>query len=131
MQKVTGIGGVFFKAQNPEKLMEWYDKNLGIKFNDDHVEFRWSDEPASKAPGSTTFSIFKDNTKYFDPGTKAYMINFRVADLNGLLMELSKNGVAVSPENEIEELDYGKFGWCVDPEGNKIELWEPASEAHS
>lgn len=129
MQKVIGIGGIFFKAQNPEQLMDWYDKHLGIKFQHGYIEFKWANEPRNKAPGSTTLSIFKEDSKYFDPGNKLYMINFRVADLRGLLEELHESGIVVSKDEEIEEADYGKFGWCVDPEGNKIQLWEPAEKS--
>lgn len=126
MQKVIGVGGVFFKAKDPQKLMEWYDQNLGIKFNYGYFEFKWVDEPGNKAPGSTTFAIFKEDAKDFNPSEKPFMINLRVADLRGLLAELREKSITVGDDKDIEEADYGRFGWVMDPEGNKLQLWEPA-----
>ncbi len=126
MQKITGVGGVFFKAKDPKQLMDWYDKHLGIKFQYGFFEFKWADEPGNKAPGSTTFAIFKEDAVDFKPSEKAYMINFRVADLRALLAELRENGVTVG--DDIEEADFGRFGWIMDPEGNKLQLWEPADK---
>jgi len=123
MQKITGIGGVFFKARNPKQLMEWYDQHLGLQFNNGFIQFKWADDQGNKATGSTTFAIFKEDTTYFNPGEKPYMINFRVSDLRALLSELREKGVTAS--DDIQEYDFGRFGWIVDPEGNKIELWEP------
>lgn len=125
MQKVTGVGGVFFKARNPQKLMEWYSEHLGLQFNHGFTEFKWADDEANKitGTGSTTFAIFKEDSANFNPGEKPFMINFRVSDLRALLAELREKGVAAS--DEIQEYDFGRFGWIVDPEGNKIELWEP------
>ena len=116
MQKVTGIGGVFFKAKDPEKLMKWYEEHLGIPFQHGYIEFT--------APGGTVFSIKKADTTEFDPSKKDFMLNFRVADLRSLLSELREKGVTIV--GELEEYDYGRFGNIVDPEGNKIQLWEPA-----
>ncbi len=126
MERVTGIGGVFLKAKDPEKLAAWYQKHLGIPFGDNPwVTFRWkNNDPA--VPGSTVFSFFKNDTTYFDPGTAPFMINFRVADLDSLIETLKLEGVQV--ETKSDSLEYGKFGWCIDPEGNKIELWEPVDE---
>ena len=123
MQKVTGIGGVFFKARNPQQLMEWYDQHLGLQFNNGFIQFKWADDQGNKTPGSTTFAIFKEESTYFNQGEKPYMINFRVSDLRALLTELREKGVTVS--EDIQEYDFGRFGWTIDPEGNKIELWEP------
>lgn len=114
MQKVTGIGGVFFKAQDPEKLMAWYEEHLGIPFQNGYIEFT--------APGSTVFSIKKEDTSEFDPSTKEFMLNFRVADLRSLFAELKEKGVTII--GDMEEYDYGRFAHIVDPEGNKIDLWE-------
>ena len=125
MQKVIGVGGVFFKARDPEQLMKWYEEHLGIKFQYGFFEFKWADEPASKAPGSTTVAIFKEDAKDFKPSEKSFMINFRVADLTALLAELKQDGVTVG--DDVEEADYGRFGWAMDPEGNKVQLWEPAN----
>lgn len=127
MQKITGIGGVFFKARDPKALMEWYDKHLGLKFQYGFTKFRWADEQASKAPGSTILSIFKEDSPHFQPSEKPWMINFRVSDLRALLAELRENGVTIA--GDIQEDDFGKFGWILDPEGNKIELWEPVESA--
>jgi predicted enzyme related to lactoylglutathione lyase len=123
MQKVTGIGGVFFKAQNPQQLMEWYDQHLGLTFNHGFVEFKWVADQDDKTTASTTLSIFKETSNHFDPSEKPFMINFRVADLKALLSELKEKGVTII--GEMEEYDFGSFGRIMDPEGNKIELWEP------
>ena len=123
MQKITGIGGVFFKARNPQQLMEWYHEHLGIQFQHGFIQFMWSEEEGIKAPGSTTLAIFKEDSKHFSPSEKPYMINLRVADLKALLAELQEKGVTLA--GEMQEYDYGLFGWIIDPEGNKLELWEP------
>ena len=122
MQKVTGIGGGFFKASDAKRLMEWYDEHLGIQFQHGFFQFKWADE-GEKATGSTTFSIFKEDSAHFSPSEKPFMINFRVADLRALLAELQEKGVTII--GDMQEYEYGRFGWIVDPEGNKIELWEP------
>jgi predicted enzyme related to lactoylglutathione lyase len=122
MQKITGIGGVFFKARDPQVLMEWYHQHLGLQFQHGYIQLKWADDPGNKT-GSTSIAIFKEDSDYFNPGGKPYMINFRVADLKALLAELKEKGVTVS--GDIQEYDFGRFGWAVDPEGNKIELWEP------
>lgn len=123
MEKVTGIGGVFLKAKDVKTLAAWYQEHLGIEFGDNsYVDFKWiSKDP--EAPGNTVFSFFKEETTYFSPADKPYMINFRVSDLDGLLEQLQKDGVEIVGEKQ--EYEYGKFGWIMDPEGNKIELWQP------
>ena len=127
MERVTGIGGIFFKAKDPEKLREWYRKHLGIESeNWGGFAFQWQDDPQS-ATGTTIWSVFKDDTKYFDPGTKPFMINFRVANLHSLLEQLRAEGAAVDPK--FDESEFGKFGWVMDPEGNRVELWEPPPPA--
>lgn len=120
MGKVTGIGGVFFKADDPEKLYQWYEKYLGIKREGGYVGFRWSDDCED---GMTTWSIFKKQSDYFSPSVSQMMINYRVDDLDGLLETMRADGVATDPKREDHE--YGRFAWIMDPEGNKIELWEP------
>jgi predicted enzyme related to lactoylglutathione lyase len=126
-KKVTGIGGVFIKAKNPKELCEWYDKHLGINFGKStYTSFEWKEANNEAATGSTTFSFFKEDSNYFAPSTKAAMLNFRVENLEQLLEELKQAGVQVM--DKVEEYDYGKFGWIIDPEGNKIELWEPKNE---
>ena len=125
MQKVTGIGGVFFKARDPKQLMEWYAQHLGIQFQHGFIQFKWADDQGH-VTGSTTLSINKEDSASFNPSEKPFMINFRVADLRGLLAELRENGVTI--HGEIEEYDFGRFGHIIDPEGNKIELWEPVDD---
>ena len=126
MQKVTGVGGVFFKARDPQRLMEWYEEHLGIKFEHGFIQFKWVDEQGNKAPGSTTLSIFKEDSTQFKPSEKPYMINLRVADLRALLEELREKGVTIL--DDIEEYDFGRFSHIMDPEGNKLELWEPVDD---
>ncbi len=128
MKKVTGIGGIFFKAQNAEMLREWYREHLGIESDGSNgAVFSWnSDEEPDK--GMTIWSAFKDDTKYFEPSSAPFMINYRVADLDGLLAQLREAGVTVDPKSG-EDSGFGKFGWVMDPEGNRIELWEPPAAA--
>ena len=120
MGKVTGIGGVFFKADDPEALYQWYEKHLGIKRQHGYVAFEWRDDPDKEA--CTAWSIFKKQSDYFSPGVSPMMINYRVDDLDGLIATMSAEGVAIEKR---EDSDYGRFAWVMDPEGNKIELWEP------
>jgi predicted enzyme related to lactoylglutathione lyase len=123
MQRVTGIGGVFIKAKDVKAMTAWYDKHLGTQFGENpYLTFKWINEPDPSVPGSTVFSFFKMDTKYLDPSKSSFMINFRVRDLKSLLETLKKEGVEVV--GEMQEESYGKFGWIMDPEGNKIELWE-------
>jgi catechol 2,3-dioxygenase-like lactoylglutathione lyase family enzyme len=119
-ERVTGIGGVFFKAEDPEKMNEWYGKHLGIE-----GVFKWLEvnNPDSEVPAQTIWSPFKKDTSYFAPSEKPFMINYRVRDLSGLLKVLTEEGIR--QVGEVEEYPYGKFAWIMDPENNKIELWEP------
>lgn len=127
MQKVTGIGGVFFKAKDPQALAAWYEKYLGIPFGDNlYVGFSWVNHNNPEAIGQTAFSFFKEDTEYFKPSSSSCMINFRVKDLGTLLNDLRENGIWV--DEKVGEYEYGKFGWTMDPEGNKIELWEPVDD---
>ncbi len=123
MKKVTGIGGVFFKCDNPKVMNEWYAKNLGLPLSDYGTTFRWRQDEHPEKKGSTTWSTFPQSTKYFDPSTKPFMINYRVENLVELVAELKKDGVTIV--DEIAVYDYGKFVHILDPEGNIIELWEP------
>ena len=124
MERVTGIGGVFFKAQDPRKLQDWYQEHLGIKpGSDGSVVFEWREKDNPERVGYTVWAPFKQDTKYFDPSTSSFMVNFRVAHLHALLEQLRKEGVTVA--DETEESEYGRFGWIMDPDGNRIELWEP------
>ena len=123
MKKVTGIGGIFFKCKDPNKMKEWYKVHLGLNTNEYGATFEWREESDSTKKGATQWSPFAESTKYFEPSTKDFMINYRVDDLEALVVELRKEGVTIV--DEIESYDYGKFVHIMDLEGNKIELWEP------
>lgn len=128
MKRVTGLGGVFFKAQNPKELTAWYDKHLGFSFGGNlYHTFFWDEDPQTEERAFSAFSMFNTDTKYFTPSTQPFMFNLRVENLDWLLDTLRKEGVQVMDETEAME-GVGKFGWIVDPEGNKIELWEPAKK---
>jgi len=120
MKRVTGIGGVFFKCKDPKAMYQWYEEHLGIKR--DHT-FEWLDAEQPDKSGMTVWSLFPQDTAYFNPSTAPFMINYRVENLEVLLEALKAEGVQVDPKVETHE--YGKFGWITDPEGNRIELWEP------
>jgi len=123
VRRVTGIGGIFFKSKNPKALAEWYREHLGMNVEKwGGVAFRWADDP-SEGKGTTVWGPFKDTTKYFEPSSSSFMINFRVADLHGLLAALRAEGCQVI--DKVQESEDGKFGYVIDPEGNKLELWEP------
>jgi predicted enzyme related to lactoylglutathione lyase len=124
MQRVTGIGGVFFKSRDPQGLAAWYRDHLGIALEPwGGAVFRWSGPDNPSGTGSTVWCPFKDDTPYFSPGTAPFMVNYRVADLHALLAALRSEGCQV--DDKVEESEHGKFGWVVDPEGHKIELWQP------
>ena len=123
MKKVTGIGGIFFKCKDPKKITEWYRQHLGLHTNPYGATFEWYEETDSKKKAQTQWSPFKETTKYFEPSTRDYMINYRVENLVALVDELKKNGVTIL--DNIETYDYGKFVHILDGEGNKVELWEP------
>lgn len=126
MKKVTGLGGVFFKCDDPKNMNEWYAKNLGIAAGDYGATFEWRQEENPSKKGTTTWCTFPANTKYFNPSEKPFMINYRVEDLAALVEELKKEGVTIV--DEISVYEYGKFVHILDPEGNIIELWEPVDE---
>jgi predicted enzyme related to lactoylglutathione lyase len=126
MKKVTGIGGVFFKCDDPKGMNEWYAKNLGLPASEYGATFEWRQVDDPSKQGSTTWSTFPQNTKYFDPSAKPFMINYRVENLAELVDELKKENVTFV--DEIADSDYGKFVHVLDPEGNIIELWEPKDE---
>jgi predicted enzyme related to lactoylglutathione lyase len=123
MKRVTGLGGLFFKARDRKGLMEWYRDRLGIESESWGTMFRWQEPDDPSRTGYTVWSPFADDTDYFEPSTKQFMVNYRVADLEALLAALEKEGVRIV--GGIREEENGKFAWIVDPEGNKIELWEP------
>ena len=128
MKRVTGIGGIFFKANDPAKLCEWYGKHLGLKreptFDGTILHWREADEP--HRPGMTIWALFDKDTKYFDPSGSSFMINYRVEDLDALLAVLREEGVWIDEKREDGE--NGRFAWIMDPEGNRIELWEPPKQ---
>jgi predicted enzyme related to lactoylglutathione lyase len=121
-KKVTGIGGIFFKCKDPGKLKEWYKTNLGLNTNQYGVVFEWYQGSDSTKKGFTQWGPFKETTKYFEPSTKEFMINYRVQNMDALVDELKKNGVTVV--DSIQSVEYGKFVHIVDLEGNKLELWQ-------
>ena len=127
-KRVTGLGGIFFKCKDPTKQKEWYSQHLGIKSDQYGSSFEWrrSDKPEIK--GYTAWSPFANDTTYFQPSEKDFMINYRVENLHELVIELKKEGVQVL--DEIEEFEYGKFVHLLDPEGNKIELWEAVDDEY-
>lgn len=122
-KKVTGIGGIFFKCKDPVKMRAWYQEHLGLNTNQYGAVFEWYQGADSTRKGYTTWSPFKETTKYFAPSAKDFMINYRVADLEALLKELKTSGITVL--DTMETYDYGKFAHILDAEGNKVELWEP------
>ena len=123
MKKVTGIGGIFFKCKDPDKMKEWYKTNLGLDAGPYGASFEWYEEADSTKKAVTQWSPFKETSKYFDPSTKDFMINYRVANLEALVEDLKKAGVTIL--DDMQSFDYGKFIHILDEEGNKIELWEP------
>lgn len=124
MRRVTGIGGIFFKAKDPKALGAWYKTHLGIDVQDwGGAAFEWKGPHNPDGAGVTAWTLFPVESKKFAPSSAPFMINYRVDDLRALLAALKAEGVKV--EDKIDDSEYGKFGWAVDPEGNKIELWEP------
>jgi lactoylglutathione lyase len=123
MRKVTGIGGIFFKCKDAAAMNDWYAKKLGFPVSDYGTMFQWRDIDNPEKTASTVWSPFPDDTKYFAPSTKDFMINYRVEDLEKLVEELKRDGVTII--DDIKTYEYGKFVHILDPEGNAIELWEP------
>lgn len=124
MRRVTGIGGIFFKAKDPAALGAWYKKHLGFDVQEwGGAAFKWKGPENPEGVGTTIWSPFKADSDYFAPSSAPFMINLRVADLHALLAALRSEGVNVV--DKVDESDFGKFGWVIDPEGNKLELWQP------
>jgi predicted enzyme related to lactoylglutathione lyase len=124
MKRVTGIGGIFFKAKDPAALGAWYKTHLGIDVQDwGGAAFRWVDEAGSPTPGTTIWSVSSAESEMFAPSRSSFVVNYRVADLRALLEALRHEGCNVL--DKTDESEYGKFGWVMDPEGNKVELWQP------
>lgn len=121
--RAVGIGGVFFKARHADDLAKWYVDMLGLPQDEDGIWFASRDE----LPGArTVFATFENDSTYFGKTDQRFMVNFRVDDLDALLEHLARSGVQILPQRE--EYDYGRFAWIVDPEGNRVELWEPPSK---
>ena len=126
MQRVVGIGGIFFKANDPEKLGAWYRTHLGIdvqEWGGANFQERGSSGGGSQRQAFIVWSPFEAGTTYFAPSEKPFMINYRVDDLDAVLAQLRAEGVEV--DEQTQESEFGKFGWLMDPEGNRVELWEP------
>jgi predicted enzyme related to lactoylglutathione lyase len=123
MKKVTGIGGIFFKCDDPQKMKDWYSKNLGLPVESYGTMFKWRDIDNPDKEGSTIWSPFKKDTKHFEPSKKDFMINYRVENIEELVEQLKKDGVTIIDEIVTYD-EYGKFVHILDPEGNSIELWE-------
>jgi predicted enzyme related to lactoylglutathione lyase len=123
MKRVTGIGGVFFKCKDSKKTIEWYSRHLGLDTNPYGASFEWYEGSDNTKKAQTQWTPFAETTKYFEPSGKDFMINYRVEDLENLVVELKKEGVKVL--DTIETYYYGKFVHILDNEGNKIQLWEP------
>lgn len=125
-KRVTGIGGIFFKTKNPSQTKDWYSKHLGFNTDQYGTCFEWRQADDGTKKGFSQWSPFDDSTTYFQPSEKEFMINYRVEDLEWLVGKLKKEGVNIL--DEIETYDYGKFVHILDPDGNKIELWEPVDD---
>jgi len=123
LKRVTGIGGIFFKCKDPNQMREWYKTHLGLNTNKYGAVFEWRQGEDTTKKGFTQWSPFSEKTKYFEPSTKDFMVNYRVADLDALVEQLIKEKVTIA--DKIETVEYGKFVHIIDVEGNKIELWEP------
>jgi len=123
--RVTGFGGIFFKAKNDKKLRAWYEKHLGLPLDPawGGWSIPWRDPKNPRKKGYSVWSVFPKDSEYFGSTKQPFMINYRVKDLKKLLAVLKKEGVGVDPK--VEDTEFGKFGWVRDSEGNRIELWEP------
>jgi predicted enzyme related to lactoylglutathione lyase len=123
MEKVTGIGGIFFKCKDAKIVNEWYKTHLGFDTTPYGTSFEWREVDGSTKKGLTQWTPFAENTKYFEPSTKDFMINYRVANLEAIVEQLKNEGVTIV--DKIEDSEFGKFVHILDVEGNKIQLWEP------
>ena len=124
MKRVTGIGGIFFKAKDPKALQAWYRRHLGIDVQAwGGAAFSWTDDTGKPTGGTTVWSVSGLTGDYFAPSTAPFMVNYRVADLAALLAALREEGCQVL--DKTDDSEFGKFGWVIDPEGNKVELWQP------
>jgi len=129
LKRVTGIGGIFFKFDDQEKLYQWHEKHLGINraLDGTGAAFEWRDLEDAKNKGMTVWRSFPRQSKYFDPRPSPFMINYRADDLDALRKALQEEGVEIDPHRE--DYEYGRFAWIMDLDGNRIELWEPPKES--
>jgi len=128
MAKVTGLGGLFFKAEDVDATRAWYAKHLGLEFSEwGGWGWEWREREAPERIGRTEWAPFRADTEYMAPSTQPFMMNFRVDDLEALIGQLQEAGIELI--GEPEDTDYGKFAWVMDPNGVKIELWEPPNSA--
>lgn len=124
MQRVTGIGGIFFQTKDPAALHAWYRRHLGLDVQPwGGAALRWADDPAQPGGGSTIWSVGAQDGEGFGPARAPFMINYRVADVRALVAALRAEGCQVL--DRVEESEYGVFAWVIDPEGHKVELWQP------
>jgi len=124
MRRVTGIRGIFMSANDPKALRDWYKKHLGIDVQDwGGAAFTWTDSDGNPTSGTTIWSVGPADGKHFAPSKSTFMVNYRVEDLEVLLKALRAEGCNVL--DKADDSEYGKFGWVIDPEGNKVELWQP------
>jgi predicted enzyme related to lactoylglutathione lyase len=127
---ITGLGGIFFKSKDPKASMDWYAQNLGLEVDGQYgTSFSWLSDQNPENRGYTVWSRVKETTDYFKPAELPFMVNFRVANLEALLVELAAKGI--QQIGEMQAFEYGKFAWIMDPNGVKIELWEPNDEAYN
>ena len=124
MKRVTGIGGIFFEAKDPPELLAWYQRHLGIDVQEwGGTAFTWTDLDGKPTGGTTIWSVSSEQGDQFAPSNSPFMINYRVDDLHAVINELKAEGCNVL--DKIDDTEFGKFGWVIDPEGNKVELWQP------
>jgi predicted enzyme related to lactoylglutathione lyase len=121
--RILGIGGIFFKSHDHEGLRSWYQQKLGLLTGDYGGIFKWRSHANPEAEHCTVWSIFPSSTAYFNPSESTFMVNYIVDDLDAFLEKCARNGVNIDPKRE--DYDYGRFAWIYDPDGNKIELWQP------
>jgi predicted enzyme related to lactoylglutathione lyase len=121
--RILGIGGIFFKSANQKQMQEWYAKNLGLADDGNGAILQWREQDNPDSEQMTVWSIHPGDTSYFEPSKAPFMVNYIVDDIDALLERLAKSGVQIDPKRQDE--DYGRFAWIYDPDGNKIELWQP------
>jgi len=121
--RILGVGGIFFKSANPQQAREWYGKHLGLVSKGGSAMMPWREKDNPDKEHVTVWTVFPGNTKYFEPSQASFMVNYIVDDMDALLERLQKEGVKIDPKRQDEA--YGRFAWIYDPDGNKIELWQP------